>query len=213
MSKLGKKMKAFTAAPGMVGAGVDISIHQNHSTATATGQSFGSGTSLGMDQNELLIDLKKSEACVIVRPRPEFFEGGLRFRAMKLAMGSQGAEELMSRGLLICDGLAQPRQVAERYYTFNSAAATGVTLDPNSADNMPWLLALRGQRDFMTFILATSSKNMSLGQAGHVEVDIADTPLEQLETAYKRFFAGKILSNPGFITTEPKIMRGKAPAQ
>lgn len=212
MSKLGKKMKAFTAAPGMVGAGVDISIHQNHATSTSNGMSFGSGTSLGMDQNELLIDLKKSEACVIVRPKPGFVEKGVRFKAMKLALGTAVAEELMSRGLLICDGVEQPRQVAERYYTFNSAPATGLSLDPNADDNMPWLLALRGQRDYLTFILATSSKNITLGQASKTNLDIGDIPLERLESAYKLFFAGKILSNPGYITTEPKIMMGRPPA-
>jgi hypothetical protein len=207
-SKMKRVFKFFASAPGVSGVGVDISARRDHSTSLSTSTGFGSQTALTMEQNELLISLKRAEQCVVIRPRPEFVDG-IRMFGMRKAIGSQAADEVMSRGILICAGFARPQEVAERYYTFGYDQSGSNNLDPHAVENLPWLLSLRGQRDYATFLLTASASSQSLNEAGRTQIDIGDMPLERLEEAYKKYFAGKIASIPGFITTEPKIMRAR----
>ncbi|MCB0386456.1 MAG: hypothetical protein KDD43_13770, partial [Bdellovibrionales bacterium] len=60
----------------------------------------------------------------------------------------------MMRGFMFCKGEVetQPTAVRERYYYFTQHFTEGDQLDSSDLYNHPWLLGLRGVRDFHTFV-------------------------------------------------------------
>lgn len=113
----------------------------------------------------------------------------------------------MARGLMICNGLAsmKPRIVSERYYSVVSANQGGGQNDLGDSRGIPWLMQLRGQRDFAAFLQLSTAEKQTVAQAGQ-PMDIGDLPNVHLQEAYDTYFAGKMSTMPGFITLEPKYV-------
>ncbi len=70
--------------------------------------------------------------------------------------------KIMLGGIMICSGKLEDKPVAirERYYYTTQHFTDGDMLDPGDLYNHPWLLQLRGVRDFETFIQAARAQNM-----------------------------------------------------
>ena len=210
-------MKLVTSAPGMLGVGADISRGFRSGVDVHSGFSFGSGKSLHMEQNELQIRIKRYEDCAIVRPRLEFLakNSKLQMGWMEAIMGKNGsAEALMERGVLICGGFVnnEPVNVTERYYTFGTQVSDTNMNDGRDLSNLPWILSLRGQRDYAYFLMLAGGnrqinpKNILGSELSHEKIDLGDMSLVQLSNAFDRFLQGKVSSIPGYYTREGKII-------
>ncbi len=130
------------------------------------GESFGSseGTSIA-DSTYLVaqiagfkVRLDKFERCAVLRLNPDFIS--------RLAFNSVGSVNIhafvsanrklvdYSRGVMVCEGQLnkEPRSVKVSYFYFTQHFTEGDMLDQADLYNHPWLLALRGERDFGVFL-------------------------------------------------------------
>ena len=206
-----KALKIFTAAVGVSGIGADMTRTNSNSTSISGGFGFDIGQRLSVEQNELRIKVTASDECVVVRPRPLMFEGlrsNIHMKLLKQRIGENEADQLMGRGLMICNGVVDKivRDVPERYYSFGFQLSGGNVTDPRNLNNLPWLMSLRGQRDYASFLMLASGQKTSVSEAKTVEMDLGDLPNSRLQTVYDQIFAGRMATIPGFITAEPKIL-------
>ncbi|MGE4132219.1 MAG: hypothetical protein AB7F86_11315 [Bdellovibrionales bacterium] len=112
-------------------------------------------------------------------------------------------EPVVPRGMVICEGVHQtePKQIKESYFYFTQHFTEGDMLDGADLYNHPWLLALRGQRDFGRF-LARIRKQESLTLGNFVKgvwngsTRQLDWPLAELSAIYRQVKP----SFPGFYT-------------
>jgi hypothetical protein len=108
---------------------------------------------------------------------------------------------------LVCEGVVReaPIPVEETYYYFTQHFTEGDMLDQADLYNHPWLLSLRGYRDFATFLNRVSGEeivnftNFLKGEAGFVTRPI-DWPLVQMWDSYRE----TLPSFPGFYS----VLRG-----
>jgi|GEM_PF-6134267 len=132
----------------------------------------------------------------------------------------ESLEHLFSRGILVCEGTRtyEPRGkdsngkdrvgklVNEDYYYFTQHFTEGDMLDQADLLNHPWLLSLRGDRDFGAFITLingqedVSWKSYSKGMLGKELQVKADWPLDKLTNTYKMITP----SFPGIYTEVPE---------
>lgn len=148
------------------------SVSQNESTGT----NISEGTYLVSQVAKFQIPLKSWEECSVVRFRPEAVKGvidqlgwigtnfpqedlDLRYEMIgmpgKMTDLQKSVFSLsMSRGFFICSGVPRNdvRNVEELYFYFTQHFTEGDMLDQADLYNHPWLLSLRGLRDFSAFV-------------------------------------------------------------
>ena len=203
-----KLIRIFTSLLG--GMGVEMS-HSNTSGDMAQGGfTFATNQSFTVEQMELSLTIQKSDECLVIRPKPTLFNGLMmtaHLKMLKNEIGENQTEALMNRGLMICGGSVskEPRQATERFYTLNTVNSATTTNDPWDIRNMPWLLQLRGQHDYGAFLVMASASKESKPN-GNVKVELGDMSQATLQSAYDRYFAGKMSTMPGFVTLEGKIV-------
>lgn len=128
------------------------------------GQSFGSSEGTSVSDSTYLVAqiagfkvrLDEFERCAIARLNPEFAQKvfwGIPPQASAFLYANSDKIDF-SRGVAICEGQmnSQPRYVKENYFYFTQHFTEGDMLDQADLYNHPWLLALRGQRDFAAFL-------------------------------------------------------------
>lgn len=133
---------------------------------TGYGESFGSsdGTSIA-DSTYLVaqiagfkVRLDKFERCAVMRLNPDFIQrlayNGVGSFSLQAFLNQNRKIVDLSRGIMVCEGELnkEPRTVKESYFYFTQHFTEGDMLDQADLYNHPWLLALRGQRDFATFL-------------------------------------------------------------
>ncbi len=214
-------MKFITSVPGYLGVGVDVSRGFRQSNDVSKGFQVASGKVIHMEQKELRITMKKYEDCAIVRVRPDFLAktSSLQVGWMDNLLGGGGRGEMLAlRGLLICGGFVntQPLSFTERYYTFGSPTGEQNMLDQRDPSNLPWLLSMRGQRDYAYFLMLLSGDRdirkldvLKIGRSAieNERIDLGDMPLAELTSAYDRFLQGKMSTVPGYLTREGTIIK------
>ena len=134
-------------------------------------------------------------------------------------LGGPGKGEMLAeRGVLMCGGYVNtvPKTMTERYYTFGAPLSETNMLDQRDGSNLPWLLSIRGQRDYAYFLMLMSGdreiRKMDVLRPGtsaieNERVDLGDMPLNELSRVYDRFLQGKISTVPGFYTREGTLIR------
>lgn len=211
LAKQGSRLlKVFTTTAGALGVSAEVARSDASTTSVQGGAGFDIGQSLTVEQNEIRINVTKSDECVVIRPRPRMFTGrsAVHLKIFESVLGADEADKLMSRGLMLCTGAVDTtaRSFPERYYTFGFKLVGGNATDAMNVANLPWLLSLRGQRDYASFLMMASAQNMTVKEAKGQELDLGDLATGALESVYDQQFAGKMSTIPGFITAEPKII-------
>jgi len=121
----------------------------------------------------------------------------------------------VTRGVFVCEGAMRtknpPKDVSEGYFYFTQHFTEGDMLDQADLYNHPWLLALRGMRDFATFVEKVrvqenaSLPNLLYHVTGTNDPRQKGWALEHLKGAY----SGVMPTFPGFYTElgpdEPQI--------
>lgn len=209
----GPMMTVISAAPGALAPSIDISRSYSNSASINEGGGMGSGTHLNMEQLELGINLAEYEECAIIRPRVEFIrEQKERVKWLGERVGVEKAVTAMMRGLYLCTGAVNknPVRATERYYTFVHLPSDTTMIDAGDARSVPWLLTLRGQRDYSLFLMMAAAQKTKAQQAKDETIDLGDFAFERLATAFERYFRTQTPSYPGLITLEGKVINKPA---
>lgn len=137
---------------GLLLGSFDFTYNLSRDKSFNEGTGITKGTYLVMQNAEFEIELKSYEQCVVVRWNPEFVAQRGQYLGF---VDGEFSEDIVS-GMFICSGVLEntPIAVKEKYYYFTQHFTEGDMLDPADIHNHPWLLSLRGVRDFNTFMLA-----------------------------------------------------------
>lgn len=157
--------------PGaMVGAGVGygakkvadlikpLSLSYGGSLSGSEGTSVSQSTYLVAQIARFNLQMNNYERCRVIRFDPAF--------ALKLSTDTLGLEskfaEHVARGFFVCKGVdsTEPLHVEESYFYFTQHFTEGDMLDQADLYNHPWLLALRGVREFATFVNFTNAQEI-----------------------------------------------------
>ena len=146
-----------------------------HSRSFSEGTKVSSQTFLVVQTAALDIELGEYEKCLIFRWKPQFLRPTTGWRSVLpwrhdpqkyWSAASTLTEDEKHRallgGLMLCKGKVEnePIAVRERYYYMTQHFTDGDMLDPGDLYNHPWLLRLRGVRDFETFIQAVRAQHI-----------------------------------------------------
>ncbi len=149
-------------------SGFDIS-RSNSRDETITrrgGTTISSGVFLVAQQATLDVELGEYEKCLVARFHPRFLKYILKNKVTITDTeidvfsnrttensGFNDETDFESLGIMICTGEKENKclPVKEKYFYFTQHFTDGDMLDVADLHNHPWLLQLRGIRDFMTF--------------------------------------------------------------
>lgn len=150
---------------------LNTSISTGESMTRSDGTSVSEGTFLVSQMATFDIEIGKHEKCVIVRLSPYLLKG-MRDSVLTMWSADQRSKVLSAfeksiAGTMICSGVPEtkPLPVKERYYYFTQHFTEGDMLDTGDLFNHPWLLQMRGIRDYRTFvgtIRATKNRIMDM---------------------------------------------------
>ncbi len=143
----------------IVGAfSVSRSNARDEAAGRTQGLSVSSGTFLVNQQATFDIELGEYERCLVVRLHPAFIKDfisrdNLITNRTFIKDSFNEDEDIAAQGVLICSGNREREclPVKERYYYFTQHFTEGDMLDTADLHNHPWLLQMRGFRDFQTF--------------------------------------------------------------
>jgi hypothetical protein len=146
------------------------SVGRDESVYANEGVSVAAGTFLVNQQATFDIEFGEYERCMIVRLHPMFISDVLNDEPKLQGQGGlrQGAghfaDNIESQGILICSGQTQRQclPVKEKYYYFTQHFTEGDMLDTADLHNHPWLLQMRGYRDFQAFTALIGAQDMGL---------------------------------------------------
>ncbi len=140
---------------------------RDESAGRTQGTNVSSGTFLVSQQATFDIELGEYERCMVARFHPAFVKDFItesksflknEFVAQDIDENNDGVVEEYSdinkQGIMICTGRPvsdETLPVNEKYYYFTQHFTEGDMLDTADLHNHPWLLQLRGYRDFQVF--------------------------------------------------------------
>lgn len=135
-----------------------LSISRSSSMSNSDGTSVSQSTYLVAQIARFNLEITKYQTCRVARLNPEH---ALRMTTESLDLDPKLAE-LVARGLFICSDEIHknPVKVEESYFYFTQHFTEGDMLDQADLYNHPWLLAMRGVREFATFVSFTNSQEV-----------------------------------------------------
>lgn len=166
------------AGSGMAGLNIEWTEGDGMSTSNGTGVS--SGTTLAAQISTLDIELGRFEKCMVLKPSTDFlvetrkdidgeldeegffqgFWGSSDNSRSDTFKSYRFIKDFKKAGYFVCSGEIQTEddlnvgntlRVRENYYYFTQIFNDGDMQDPGELVNHPWMLMLRGQRDFAAF--------------------------------------------------------------
>jgi len=169
--------------------GFDISRSnsRDNSGGRTDGTNVSSGTFLVSQQATFDIEIGEYERCLVARLHPAFIKAAIEiinYENEKVALppfrdgsGEDRVNDVESQGVMICSGkrIRKNLPIKEKYYYFTQHFTEGDMLDTADLHNHPWLLQLRGFRDFQMFTAMVGAR----------EVDFVDNN-EWLKDVYSR---------------------------
>lgn len=155
-----EKGRSFiSVAMGLFMGSFDFSYSIQRDRTFNEGTAITSGTYLVMQNAEFEVELTSYEQCLSVRWHPDYAAKYSRHVSFVTDRDSEFYNPLAEnyiRALYLCSGITEqtPIAVNEKYYYFTQHFTEGDMLDPADIHNHPWLLSLRGVREFNTFMLS-----------------------------------------------------------
>jgi hypothetical protein len=188
-----------------------FSLKASYSLGDSDGTSVSAQTYLVSQIAKFDLNLKSYERCRVFTLSNDWIAGKMKWLEGP-APEMNRIYSILSRGIFVCEGKIQVpsngRDVKEDYFYFTQHFTEGDMLDMGDLLNHPWLLSLRGDRDFGVFINFLKGRN-GTGQENvgfsefHFGSPLAnnpdravDWPLKNLADTYKQMKA----SFPGFYT-------------
>ncbi|MNS85304.1 hypothetical protein D3C72_1191660 [compost metagenome] len=181
--------------------GLSGSYGLSWSTADALGisnsVSVGTSNSLDVVKNPFRILFDKYEQCLVIRLNPNLFVTNtnahfvMRDRNYSALLNENLSADqkafAKTRGLLLCDGQDSEKTLlrTENYYFIDGDEAD-VQGDPGDPRNRPFVMQLRGEKDFKRFMLGAKL----IQKDPHTAEAEADIPSNQLDQAIRLFDLG-----------------------
>ena len=144
-----------------------------------------SGTFLVTQQASLDIELGEYERCLVARFHPSFLRLIWKEYLLKEELNLHGEnitvkkeeDDFDSLGIMICTGKRENKclPVKEKYFYFTQHFTDGDMLDVGDLHNHPWMLQLRGLRDYMAFISLIGAREVSVDQNDWFDVVLRET--------------------------------------
>jgi hypothetical protein len=195
LSKAADRIAPFTSLikPFSVKAGWSTGMSESDGT------SISESTYLVAQIAKFRVRLDEYERCYALSFTKEFLRALEIYGVMTYNPSRHGP----AKSMFVCEGksIKQPRYVDEMYFYFTQHFTEGDMLDQADLYNHPWLLALRGYRDFGSFISLIRKQDgisfweMTKNMVSPVERKV-DWPLSHMRDAYKKI----VPSFPGFYT-------------
>jgi hypothetical protein len=135
-----------------------FSVKQSSSASQGRNMSLGtsisSGTYLATQRAAMDLYFDKFEPCIEIRMNTSFITNRSMSFFLSTLPSNQQKVDAISRGLFICAGeeIRENVPFRENYYYFTQHFTEGDMLDNGDLLNHPWLLALRGERNYTHFI-------------------------------------------------------------
>ncbi|MCB0377789.1 MAG: hypothetical protein KDD33_04790, partial [Bdellovibrionales bacterium] len=132
--------------------GVTRTDSMDESAGRTNGTTINSGTFLVSQQATFNIAIGEYERCIVARLHPAIIKAFLESGSY-LKNRFNAKTDIDTQGILICSGQRETKclPIKEKYYYFTQHFTEGDMLDTADLHNHPWLLQLRGFRDFQTF--------------------------------------------------------------
>lgn len=117
------------------------------------GTSVSSGTYLAMQKAAMDLYFEEYEPCLEVRMAPQFLSNNVISRALG-HLPAHKQNHAAHQGLFLCTGqkVKERKPFRENYYYFTQHFTEGDMLDNGDLLNHPWLLAMRGERNYAHFV-------------------------------------------------------------
>ena len=144
----------FNTIVGTFGLSSSFTFSHQDSIRKSNGAGVASGTFLVGQESSFTVELSKYERCLVARFHPKLLSSVFRQqekRWLKPGFNQDTDEDI--NGFMFCEGkvIEENLPVNERYYYFTQHFTEGDMLDTADLHNHPWLLQLRGERDFQAF--------------------------------------------------------------
>lgn len=192
---------AAAAAPLLIAGGlatalggfliVNTSVNQTSGTNVTGSTSVSIATFLVVQKAEMEIELLEHEKCLDIQMSPRTFTGvtpeDLKLKE-GLKLSDKAVHKALTRGFMICEGVQTtvPDKVTENYYYVTQHFTAGDMLDDANLLNHIWLLALRGDQDYNTFI--ETMKGQRVNSKGEIIDERQNNayPLTHLHNVYNK---------------------------
>lgn len=214
---------ALSAVPGFNvisaiagGMGASVGVSRSHTTgqSVSEGYMFASGVNLNLRSLDMNLELKSTESCALVRVHRDFL-ARTRARLGRLAPGISAEQGLLmvSRGVMICTGHgnAEPVRFRESYHSFAHGSFDEVLADRGSLLNQPWLITLRGTRDYALLLGFMSARKTAPSQVQE-EINVMGLPIERIDEAFK-LYGLMTHSAPAMVTLDPREAAARSGSQ
>lgn len=167
----GKALGMVNSVLGAISGMINFQWGVGESLSVSDGTSVGENTTLAAQISTLDIELSKWEKCTVVR-----FDENFILDRMNKHYGNilyiRPSEDIQGLGYFMCSGdedtkddmnNGQPLRVRERYFYLTQIFNEGDMQDSGALANHPWMLQLRGMRDFGRFekVLKKPTKDVS----------------------------------------------------
>ncbi len=156
---IGKISGATNGVLGGLSGMVNFQWGVGESLSVSDGAYVGENTTLATQISTLDIELAKWEKCIVVRFDETFLASSID-RNFNSNVLMNPSEDIQGLGYFLCSGdqdteddqnPGQPLRVRERYFYLTQIFNEGDMQDPGALANHPWMLQLRGMRDFGRF--------------------------------------------------------------
>lgn len=157
-------------------SGFGAQVGTSASVGRGTSTTINNGTYLVTQMATFDIELERYEQCAVVKMNHGFLANRGPFRKIIDGWSRQQDKvaDAIGFGLMLCTGEVEepkdpdntgqnkPYPVRERYYYFTQHFTEGDMLDAGDIYNHPWLLMLRGRRDFNIFMAGLNGYNKDI---------------------------------------------------
>lgn len=112
------------------------------------------GVTLKVEQTPITIALEKYQECIVIRPRFSAFEGNTDKYEHIWKMDNESIKSIYkSIGILLCTPGKVPNYpiTEDYYYIYPDYNISGITIDPSSHRNKPFIISLRGKKEYRKF--------------------------------------------------------------
>ena len=202
------------AIPGLnTGLSYSFSATSTDAAGAKEDSFFSINTPFVLEKWELDLTATSHESCAVVRVSPEFWEKhssiATRLRGRATPENIVSLRESLSRGLMICMGAEnrEPETMRENYFFVSPSTVLGAELDPGDIRNMPWLLEMRGARDYTTFMNLVIARKKASDVPSYLNVPTL--AFEHVNEAFNRYRAWDP-ATPGYYSFDSKKMSDSA---
>jgi len=155
-------LKGVAGVIGSAAGVLNFNWGMTESLSQSNGTSVSEGATLATQISTVDIELGRWEKCVVIKFGSKFFNDSVRKLGDYSGQASyyNPGEDVRGLGNMLCSGEAdtkddlnkgQKLRVRESYYYLTQIFNEGDMQDPQSLANHPWMLTLRGVRDFGVF--------------------------------------------------------------